>query len=187
MQTLRPIELTTASPSAKELLEGFEKRVGRSSNMLRVMAQSPAILEAYFQFNRSLEQARITPKLRLLIGVTVSQFMGCDYVVSVAMAMSAKQGITPEEFAAARNAESLDPKIAQLLRFVRQTVEHHGHIDPSEVAALCKAGFREEEIVEIIGNIALTVFRCYFNLIVGTEIEDPSAHTVQRSHEVVVR
>lgn len=46
MQTLKPIDPSTAGEKARQLLGTFEQRGGRSPNMLRVMAQSPAILEA---------------------------------------------------------------------------------------------------------------------------------------------
>jgi len=52
-------------------------------------------------------------------------------------------------------------------------VENHGHVEASEVAALHEAGYGDEEIVELIGAIALNLFRNYFNLAVQTEIDFP--------------
>jgi alkylhydroperoxidase family enzyme len=173
MQTLKPIDPDTASAKAKQLLEAFQQRNGRSSNMLRVMAQSPAILEAYLQFNRAFEQARISAKERGLITAAVAQLVGSEYVLSIAAALGAREGLSEEEFEAARKGESKDPKIAQALRFARLVVERHGQVNPAEVASLQRAGYSDAEVVEIIAAIALNLFRNYFNLIVRTEVDFP--------------
>ena len=173
MQTLKPIDPGTATAKTKQLLAAFEQLRGRSSNMLRVVAQSPPILEAYLQFNRAFEHTRMSTRLRGLITVAMAQLLGCEYMLSVAAAVGTREGLSSEEFEAARNAESHDPKIAQALRFAKRMVENHGHVEASEVAALHEAGYGDEEIVELIGAIALNLFRNYFNLAVQTEIDFP--------------
>ncbi|PYX64940.1 MAG: hypothetical protein DMG78_30115 [Acidobacteria bacterium] len=103
----------------------------------------------------------------------MAQLLGCEYMLSVAAAVGTREGLSSEEFEVARNAESHDPKIAQALRFAKRMVENHGHVEASEVAALHEAGYGDEEIVELIGAIALNLFRNYFNLAVQTEIDFP--------------
>jgi alkylhydroperoxidase family enzyme len=41
------------------------------------------------------------------------------------------------------------------------------------VEQLRSAGYSDEEIVDVIGVIALNLFRNYFNLIAGTEVDFP--------------
>jgi len=173
MQTLKAIDPATASAKSKELLAGFEKRFGRSSNMLSAMAQSPVILEAYLQFNRAFEQAKISSRLRGLVTTVIAQHLGCEYMLSIAAVFRAKEGITTDEFEAARSAESADPKIAQALRFAKRMIEMQGRVASSEVESLRRAGYSDEEIVELIGLVALNVFRNYFNLSVQTEVDLP--------------
>ena len=115
----------------------------------------------------------MSTRLRGLITVAMAQLLGCEYMLSVAAAVGTREGLSSEEFEVARNAESHDPKIAQALRFAKRMVENHGHVEASEVAALHEAGYGDEEIVELIGAIALNLFRNYFNLAVQTEIDFP--------------
>ena len=173
MQTLKPIDPSTASEKSKQLLGTFEQRGGRSPNMLRVMAQSPAILEAYLNFNKAFEQTRMPTKLRRLISIAMAELMTCEYVLSIAAALGVREGITSDELQAARNQQSNDPKIAQALRFAKRMIDFDGQVEPSEIASLQQAGYSDEEIVEIIGLIALNVFRSYFNLAVRTEVDFP--------------
>jgi alkylhydroperoxidase family enzyme len=173
MPTLKPVDLETVSEKSQQLLRAIEQRVGSSSNMLRIMANSPAILETYVHFNCAFEKAYMPPKLRLLITMAVSQVMSCEYTLSIAATIGIRQGLSVEELEAARHAESNDPKIACALRFAARVVEQHGGIEPFEVDGLHQAGYSDEEIVEIIAAIALNLFRIYFNLIAQTEVDFP--------------
>jgi alkylhydroperoxidase family enzyme len=74
---------------------------------------------------------------------------------------------------AARSLESNDPKITQALRFAKRMLDFQGQVEPTDVASLQRAGYTDEEIVEIIGVIALNVFRNFFNLAVRTEVDFP--------------
>src|SRR5437879_7856937 len=141
MQTLKPIDPSTATAKTKQLLAAFEQLRGRSSNMLRVVAQSPPILEAYLQFNRAFEHTRMSTRLRGLITVAMAQHLGCEYMLSVAAAVGTREGLSSEEFEAARNAESHDPKIAQALRSEERRVGKERRSRAEQVSALHEAGY----------------------------------------------
>jgi uncharacterized peroxidase-related enzyme len=173
IQVLTPIDASTAGDRVRELFGAVEQRLKRVPNMLRLMGNSPAILGAYLQFIEAFEHTRLPPKLRSLITAAVSELNGCVYTVSTAMALGRREGVTKDEFMRARRAESSDPKTAAALRFAAAAVRERGHVPPAEVAGLRDAGFSDEEIVEIIGAVALNLFRNYFNLIAGTEVDFP--------------
>ena len=59
MQALKAIHPAMASEKSKPMLGAAEQGVGRVANMLRVIANSPAILETYLHFNRAFEQTRM--------------------------------------------------------------------------------------------------------------------------------
>lgn len=179
MQILKSIDLSTANDKTKQLLESFKQLRGRVPNMIGVMAQSPAILEAYLNFNKAFEGARMPAKLRGLITTTLAQLLGCEYVLSIAAALGTREGISAEEFEAARKGTSSDPKIAQALRLAKRMVEAHGQVDPSEITSLQQAGYSDQEIVEIIGLVALNLFRIYFNLAVRTEVDFPAVRLTE--------
>jgi alkylhydroperoxidase family enzyme len=173
MQVLNTIDASTAEGRTRELFSAVERRLHRVPNMLRLMANSPGILAAYLQFTEALEHTRLTPRLRSLLTVAISELNGCDYTLSTVLAPGRREGIGEDEFTRARRAEASDPKTAAALRFAATAVRERGHVPPAEVEALRNAGFTDEEIVEIIGAVGLNLFRNYFNLIAGTEVDFP--------------
>jgi uncharacterized peroxidase-related enzyme len=177
MQVLKSIEPSTATGKTKELFSAIEQRLKRIPNMIRLMANSPAILSAYLRFNEAFEETRLKPQVRGLITVAVSEINGCDYTLSTAFALGRHEGLNEDELTAARRAEAKDVKTAAALRFAAKTVQERGHVPAWEVEGLRNAGFTDEEIVEIIAAVALNVFRNYFNLIAATELDFPLVRT----------
>lgn len=177
MSILKAVSPETCSPKSKELLAAVEQRVGRKSNMMRIVANSPAILGAYLQFNKAFDEAKMTPKSRALITAAVAELNGCDYTLSNAMALGPKAGATVEELNAARRIQASDAETAAALQFTARLVKENGQIPAVEVEKLQIAGFSDEEIVEIIALVALNIFRNYLNLVAGTDIDLPVVRT----------
>lgn len=177
MQTLREVDLSIATGKTKELFGAIEQRLKRVPNMMRLMGNSPAILGAYLRFNESFEETRLTAKLRGLISAVVAEIHGCDYTLSVAFALGPHEGLTSAELNGARRAEASEPRSAAVLQFVAKVVRERGRVPASDVEELRNTGFTNEEIVEIIGAVVLNIFRNYFNLIAGTEVDFPLVKT----------
>ena len=54
MPSLKAIETSEAEPKAKALLEGVQKKLGMTPNLMRTMANSPPVLEAYLGLGNAL-------------------------------------------------------------------------------------------------------------------------------------
>jgi hypothetical protein len=64
MTRITAIEPAKATGKAKELLDAVKNKVGRVPNMMRTMAHSPAVLEAYLNFSAALADGQLNAKLR---------------------------------------------------------------------------------------------------------------------------
>jgi len=184
MQTLRPVDPSTLSGEASTLFAAFQQRLNRIPNMIRLMANSPAILDAYLRFNEAFARTKLAPKLRGLITAAVSAVNGCDYTLSVAFAIGRQEGLSDDELTAAQFGRAAEPRTEAALRFATEVVRNRGHAPCSEVERLREAGFDDQEIVEIIALIALNIFRNYFNLVAGTEVDFPLVTANSKEHEV---
>ncbi len=60
MTRITAIEPAKATGKAKELLDAVKNKVGRVPNMMRTMAHSPAVLEAYLNFSAALAGGQLT-------------------------------------------------------------------------------------------------------------------------------
>jgi uncharacterized peroxidase-related enzyme len=172
MQTLPVIDPLKASGRTKEILERVAHRIGWVPKMIRLLANSPAATEAYLQFNVALAQAALPRHTRSLIAATVAELNGCTYSAMIAHGQAREAGVPDEEVTAARRAESKDPKVAAVLRFAARLVEWRGRVPPEDIAELRRAGYSDTEIVDVVATVVLSLFRNYFNLVAGTQIED---------------
>ena len=170
MPTITPIELESAPEASLQLLKVTEEKTKRPLSILRTLAHSPEMLGAYLQFNRACD-ASVSPRLRTLITSTVSQAMGDEYTLAAVAAFGAREGLTSAEIEAARHANSQDLKTELALKFAAVTIKEQGHLPASEVETLLQSGYTEQEVVEIIGVIALNVWRGLFNLVVQTTVD----------------
>ena len=67
MSKINPIQVADASEASQAVLEIVNKKLGRIPNMYRVMANSPAVLEAYVKLNGALSGGAIGNKMAEMI------------------------------------------------------------------------------------------------------------------------
>ncbi len=175
MPRLKAIEPAEAEPKAKALLEGVQKKLGMTPNLMRTMANSPAVLEAYLGFGNALGKGTLTPKLREQIALTVGELNGCQYCLSAHPALGKMVGLGDEEIADSRRGVSPDRKTEAVLQFARKVVTERGWVSDDDVASLRAAGTTDAELAEIVGAVALNIFSNYFNHVADTEVDFPEA------------
>src|SRR5579862_7578366 len=93
MQTLASIEPGAATGKTQERFTVLAQRLGRVPNMFKVMGNSPSILEGYLTFNNAFDQSKLTHAQRGLLTVAIAQITGCDYILSLAYALGASEGL----------------------------------------------------------------------------------------------
>jgi AhpD family alkylhydroperoxidase len=151
------------------LLESAVSHLGVSPNMTKVLALSPYVLEAYVASGRLLSAGRLDEMLRLLIPLVVAEANKNAYCLSAHMAIRKAMGLNEEELKASRLARSQDERIRKGLEFARAVVQHRTHDNGSGVAALRNAGFCDDEIIEIVAHVTLSMFLIYL-----AEVADPA-------------
>ncbi len=173
MPRLKAIEITEADPKAKSLLEGVEKKLGLAPNVMRTMANSPAVLEAYLGFGNALAKGSLGPKLREQIALTVAELNGCRYCLAAHSAVGRMVGLSDEEIADSRRGVSPDRKTEAVLQFARKVVSERGWVSDDDMATVRTAGTSDAEIAEVVAHVAVNIFSNYFNHVAGTEVDFP--------------
>ncbi len=74
---------------------------------------------------------------------------------------------------------SNDPKVEVALQFARNVIAKRGWVNDTEIEHVRDAGYTDEEIVEIIGTVANTMFTNYFNHIADTKLDFPKVEIGQ--------
>jgi uncharacterized peroxidase-related enzyme len=180
MTRINAIEPEAAPERARELLQGVQKSLGMTPNMMKTMANSPAVLEGYLSFNKALSHGALNAGLREQIAVTVAEANRCEYCLSAHTALGKAAGLSAEELDSARAASAPDPRTQAALRFAQEIVRERGHISDDSLARARQAGYTDAEIAEIIAHVALNILTNYINVIARTEVDFPKV-TVGRA------
>lgn len=175
MERIKAVNPEEATGKGKELLAGVQKKLGMTPNMMRTMAQSPAVLEGYLNLSSALGGGSLPAKLREQIALVVGEANGCEYCLSAHSAIGRMVGLSEEEILDSRRGESSEGKSGVALRFARELVLARGRVSDNNLEQVRRAGFTEGEITELLANVALNLFTNYFNHLAETRIDFPAA------------
>jgi len=173
MSRLNTVEPSTASGKAKGLLDAVKAQLGIVPNMTRVMVNSPAVLEAYLNFNGALASGLLDAKLREQIALVTAQQNHCDYCLSAHTAIGKMVGLTAEQISVSRKGHAASEKVTAALTFAKRILDTKGQVTEQDLASVREAGYLDGEIAEIIAHVALNVFTNYFNIATEVDIDFP--------------
>lgn len=174
MPRLQAVNPETASGKAKDLLDGVRSKLGKTPNLLRTMANSPAVLEAYLGFSGALQGGLLSSRLREQMALAVSEANGCEYCLAAHSALGKTVGLSEEDILDSRHGASSDSEVDVALRFARRVAENRGLVSDGDLERLRRAGYGDGEIAEIVAHVALNIFTNYFNHVAETEVDFPS-------------
>ena len=180
MTRLKAVDPAVATGKAKELLGAVNAALGITPNMMRTMANSPAVLEGYLNFSGALAKGKLDDKLRELIAITVAQTNSCEYCLSAHTFLGKHAGLNDHEMTVAGQAASDNPKVEAALTLAQQLVIRRGELTDADVSKVRKAGYDDGEISEIVANVALNIFTNYFNHVAQTDVDFPKVAPLHR-------
>jgi uncharacterized peroxidase-related enzyme len=175
MQRIKALDPDRATGKTRELLIAVQISVGMIPNMIRTMANSPAVLEGYLKFRSTLACGRLSARLREQIALAVAAANDSQYCLSAHTAGGKSIGLSEADLIACRRFASDDPQEEAALQFALRIVMTRGEASGREVERVRKAGFSDAEIAEIIANVGLNIFANYFNKVAGVVIDFPPA------------
>lgn len=173
MSRLTPIQTNGASSELKRSLKNSRLKLDKAPRFLQVLANSPASLRAYLRADAALVRGQLTPRQRQQVALAVAEINGSSYSLSAHYEAGKSLGLTDQEMRLARRATAPEPKAETMLRFTQAVVLQRGEISDEDFQAVGKAGFTDEQIIEIVANIALNIFSNYFSSVAKTEVDFP--------------
>lgn len=178
MSRLNIVKPNDATGKSADLLNGVQKKLGMTPNLMRAFANSSAVLEAYLGFSAALAGGELSPKLREQIALVVAETNGCEYCLAAHSAIGKTLGLSSEELLDSRTGRSTDAKTEIALRFARSIVEERGWVSDEDIEQVRNAGYSDGEISEIVANVAYNLFSNYFNHVAQTPVDFPAVESV---------
>ena len=174
MSRLPLIDPSRAQGKTHELFEAVKAKLGRVPNMMKAMANSPAVLEGYLAFSGALGAGELDPKVRERISIELAEANGCGYCLAAHTLLGRLAGLDETERHAARLGESADPKAGAALKFARTVLDRRGDVSEEDLRKVKEAGYADGEVAEILALVALNVLTNYFNVAFETPIDFPA-------------
>ena len=162
-----PVDPDRTSGAVREALAELSARGSAPGPMVRAMANSST--RAYVDLNRAMKRSHLDRRVSERISLAVQEWLGCAYCVAAHSEAARTLGLSETEIALARQGTATDPKTAAIVGFAQQAIAGPAEIDDAAVEALRAHGYRDEQIADVVGLVALNVLTGAFNLVAGIE------------------
>ena len=172
MQRISALDPQTAEGKSRLLFDLAEKKLGMVPNMMRIMGNSPAVLNGYLLFCDALGQGSIGGKLSEQIALTVANKNGSEYCITAHTFITANIfGLDPDTILLARQGKSSNKKTQAALTFSIELIERR--VSDESIEALRSEGYGDGEIMEIIAHTAFNMFTNFVNVAAQAKIDFP--------------
>ena len=157
-------ETATAPAASVELLDDVRKGLGFVPNLQRVMAESPAALEAHSMLLGIAEKTRFSPVERNIAYLSIIYENECAYCMAGHTNLSRIARVSEDDITAVREGRPIaDAKLEALRHFAAVVTRNRGVVSPAEVAAFKKAGYDNRAILDLLVLAATKLIANYTN------------------------
>lgn len=169
---LEVLDQEHAPEAARGLLQKANAKYGFVPNILGVMANSPALLEAYMSLSQIFEKTGFSATEKQVVLLAVSKQNGCEYCSAAHSAIARMQGVDEAVIQAIANDDPLpDGKIDALFKFTRTLVDQRGRPADQDLQDFFDAGYSEAQVQDVIVGIGMKTLSNYNNHIVATPVD----------------
>lgn len=169
-----PATIEAAPAASQPMLEAVKRKLGLAPNLFRLVATSPAALEALLGLSGALAKGGISATTGERIALAVSEIDGCDYCLSAHTYVAKNLAkLDDAEITANRSGASNELKADAAVRFAAKVARERGHVSEADVGAVKRAGYDDAQVIEIVLHVALTTLTNYVNEVAKTAIDFP--------------
>lgn len=172
MSRYTPHTAESAPEASRAGLEKAARKFGRLPNLIAVMAESPATLDAYLALHGNFEQTAFSPGERQVLLLAVSTVNACAYCVAAHTMGGRMAGLSDAVVEAIRDGKPIpDVRLAALSGFAAAMVEKRGWVTDAQVAAFLDAGFTKAHVFEVVLAVSMKTLSNYINHIADTPLD----------------
>ena len=162
-------DTTTASPGSAALLGEIQKGWGFVPNLHRVLAESPAALEAYGALWAIAEKTGFTAIERNVAYLSIIYENECTYCMAGHTNLSKMARVDDAVIAAVREGRPIaDARLEALRSFAATVTRNRGVVTPAEIASFKAAGYDNRAILDVLVLAATKLISNYTNHLADT-------------------
>ena len=174
---LTPLTIANAPEASKPVLEKIKIANGFIPNLMAIFANNPAVLRGYVALDGAFEGGSFRPREQQLILLAASVENNCGYC-SAAHSTVLKGALrTPDEIVSAvrNNKKVPDEKLNALVTLVKELVRERGYASEETIQNFIAAGYKKEQVMELLLGIALKTISNYLDHISPTPLDQAFA------------
>ena len=163
------LDTNTAPSASVDILNGVQKAWGFVPNLHRVLAQSPAALEAYNTLWGIVEKTSFTPQERNIVYLAIIYENECTYCMAGHTNLSRMAKVEPEVISAVREGRPIaNAKLEALRQFAAKITRQRGVVSQADVAAFKAAGYDNQAVLDVLVLAATKLISNYTNHLAET-------------------
>lgn len=168
--TVHTIE--SAPSEAKEALAHAQETFGFIPNLEGIMAQAPALLKGSLTLWNLFSTTSFSPVEREIVYLTVNYENSCQYCMAAHTGLAKMVGMSAEDIQALRKGIPLqNPQLQALRHFTERMVQARGWVEEEEIKVFRRAGYSQQQVLEVILGIAIKIIHNYTNHIAETPLD----------------
>ena len=163
----------SAPAEAGEHLKMAEAGFGFAPNLLRIMANAPAVSGAYLMLHQKFSSTSLTPVEQQVVLLSASYENTCEYCMAAHTGGAMAAGMDEATLGALRSDEPLgDPKLEALRTFTRLVVRERGFVGEQAIEAFLGAGYTRANVLEVVLGVSMKTLSNYTNHIAETPLDE---------------
>mgnify|MGYP003382060327 CR=1 FL=1 len=164
--------IESAPADSKPLLEKSKKAYGMVPNLHAVMAESPALLEAYQAVAGIFGKTNLSETERQIIAMTNNRLNGCTYCMAAHTSIMQGAKVPEDVITSLRDGTPIaDPKLEALRVFAEKVNVNRGWVEDEDIEALLAAGYTKQTVFDVIVGTAFKVLSNYTNHVAQTPLD----------------
>ncbi len=172
MTTLKIHTIETAPEKSKEILAQAEKSFGMIPNIHGILAGSPQLLTAYQTLNKLFTNTSFDAEELTVVWQSINVEHACHYCVPAHTGIAKMMKVDDTIVDALRNETPLEnPKLEALRIMSLAIVRTRGNISQEDLKDFYAAGYKEQQVLEIILGVSQKVISNYTNHIANTPVD----------------
>ena len=158
---------------SRPFLDQVKKTFGFVPNLFAVFANSPVLLEGYLALDAAYEKASLTPVERQLVLLAASVVNHCDYCTAAhGTVLKGMLDVSADIVAAVRTNRPLaNRRHDALVNLAKTMVITRGEVPGQTLEAYFDAGYRSDQVAEVLVGVALKTLSNYTSHLSPPEID----------------
>lgn len=173
MATILPLDPTQAAPEVAAILQAVKAKLGRVPNLFLTLAKAPAALKTYLGASEAIGSGALDAPQREVIALAVAEANGCDYCLAAHSAIGKMVGLDADTILQSRSGVPANHRQAALAAFARAVVRERGQVSALDLQAAREAELDDQDLLEVVANVAINILTNYTNLVAGTVVDFP--------------